>query len=477
MSSLYASETNTNISTDGVGETYISDKSFTNKKVTYAIKDNLAILEGDIVLGTIDKVESWREIQEASPTNTPERSVIVTGARYRWSQGILIYQIAANVSADTRSLITQAIAHWELKTSVRFIERTVANASSYSDYVEVISNDYACWSYVGKQGGKQSLNVVSACGFGATVHEFGHALGLWHEQSREDRNSFVRINWDNIAVNEQYNFNQHITDGDDISTYDYASIMHYGSKDFSINGQDTITSLTAGVTLGQRDGLSTGDIASINAMYIAMSDDNYEENDNLNTAYNLENYQGVDLSTIGGNGIQLDDDWYKIYLRPGYERVQISLNFTHADGDIDMKLYDALGNELSVSQGTSNSEFIEYTVAKNGYYYIKVYYGNRGNTYNLRWNEALGNYPDFDGDGIPDYSDSDDDNDGISDSIELRYGLNPFNASDAQGDLDNDGFTNILELNVGTDIYNANSKPRWVPIIVGDIIIMAAVKA
>jgi hypothetical protein len=67
----------------------------------------------------------------------------------------------------------------------------------------------------------------------------------------------------------QHNFNQHITDGDDLGTYDYGSIMHYPRNAFTINGQDTIIprqALPAGVTMGQRSGLSAGDIAGVHTM-------------------------------------------------------------------------------------------------------------------------------------------------------------------------------------------------------------------
>ncbi len=77
---------------------------------------------------------------------------------------------------------------------------------------------------------------------------------------------------------------------------------------------------------------------------------------------------------------------------------------------------------------------------------------------------------DFDGDGIADSIDSDDDNDGILDRDELANGLNPFYAADAQLDLDGDGFSNVIEISLGTNIRSASSTPIWTPIMMGEII-------
>ena len=67
---------------------------------------------------------------------------------------------------------------------------------------------------------------------------------------------------------------------------------------------------------------------------------------------------------------------------------------------------------------------------------------------------------DTDQDGIGDNADTDDDNDGISDIDELRYGLDPKNASDAQEDNDNDGISNIDEIKAGTDPNVSNGLPK-----------------
>ncbi len=93
---------------------------------------------------------------------------------------------------------------------------------------------------------------------------------MWHEQSREDRDSFVTIVWANIDPTLQFNFSQHITDGDDLGAYDFGSIMHYPHDAFSINGKDTIIpkqSLPSGAVMGQRTALSAGDMAGVHTLY------------------------------------------------------------------------------------------------------------------------------------------------------------------------------------------------------------------
>ncbi len=75
---------------------------------------------------------------------------------------------------------------------------------------------------------------------------------------------------------------------------------------------------------------------------------------------------------------------------------------------------------------------------------------------------------DTDHDGIGNNADTDDDNDGILDTVEMQYGLNPFNSSDAHADADGDGFDNAMEISVGTDIHDAASHPKWTLVVTGD---------
>ncbi|KAJ7405532.1 Meprin A subunit alpha [Pitangus sulphuratus] len=172
-----------------------------------------------------------------------------------------------NLDLNAKAVILQAFEMFRLKSCVDFKpyegERT---------YI-IFRKEDGCWSLVGDQHTGQTLSIGERCDYRAIVeHEILHALGFYHEQSRMDRDDYVKIWWDEIIPGKEHNFakydDSYITDLN--TPYDYESLMHYAP--FSFNKNESVPTITAKIPafddiIGQRLDLSAIDLERLNRMY------------------------------------------------------------------------------------------------------------------------------------------------------------------------------------------------------------------
>ncbi|XP_066914753.1 astacin-like metalloprotease toxin 1 [Clytia hemisphaerica] len=169
--------------------------------------------------------------------------------------------------ANERSIL-DAIADYEKYTCFKFVKRT-----NEKDYIHFFKGS-GCFSGVGyfPGSGKHSVSIGPGCSSkGVVIHEIGHRIGIYHEQGRVDRDKYINIHYENIVEKYKYAFRKfsssQVTSHGTI--YDFRSVMHYGSKAFSKNGKQTITTKDPKYQhqIGNRQGFSELDKIQINRMY------------------------------------------------------------------------------------------------------------------------------------------------------------------------------------------------------------------
>lgn len=249
------------------GQTYLAGPGF-DGIVTYDdIGQEQGLFEGDIL---VDKNTLSSRFGGDKSTD----GVIIDESKYRWPNGRMHYRLF-RTSAATNDKVRRAMRYIESRTHVKFIE--IAEDAETPYHVQIIDYYNQCASVVGRDQDPpgpikrrwQRMYVGPRCGFSSTVHELLHALGMWHEQSRVDRDQFVKIHWENILEGKEHNFEIQ-TNSISVGPYDLKSIMHYGYWFFSKapNNLVTISSKIPGQNVTSRNVvMSAGDIASINRMY------------------------------------------------------------------------------------------------------------------------------------------------------------------------------------------------------------------
>jgi hypothetical protein len=143
-----------------------------------------------------------------------------------WPAGVVAYAFDGGVTATQRAAMLDAMAEWEAVAGVTFLPR-----DTETDYIYILG-DTGNWSFVGLQGNRQDIGIYNWNYKFIMTHELGHALGLWHEQSRTNCDTYIQIISGNIQSGHAQNFNI-VPSSTEYGPYDYDSVMHYGQCAFS----------------------------------------------------------------------------------------------------------------------------------------------------------------------------------------------------------------------------------------------------
>ncbi len=347
------------------------------------------------------------------PVQFEDRS---TWAANLWTGGVIPYEVNANVNATNATRLRIAMNELETACNIRFVPRI--SESAYLHVQSSTGNN----SFVGRQGGGQIVNLYNWSYRYIICHELMHALGMWHEQQRPDRETFVTINTANIQSGYAGNFNIRST-ATVVGPFDFESVMLYDDCSFStccpagstctcefacatIQAQPGYTQFQN--SMGNRAYLSDGDKAGLAARYGNPVDDQYESNDSLAAAAPLWSGPSADLRLLDTN------DYFRTTLAaPTTLSVQASAG-VWASSNVTISVLNAAGSQLASAVPTDPDADGVYTASISlavpaGTFYLRATRTQPwGGDYTLTVSpncDAI----DFNGDGLfPDTTDIDD---------------------------------------------------------------------
>ncbi len=194
-------------------------------------------------------------LPHAQFTRPRPQSTGVVGTGILWPQvaGVATVYYQINGASGDVTNINAAITQFnnDFPGVIQWVNST--GSGNYAEFnLSTSDTSGTCEAYVGYQATPaQPVTGSASCDESTILHEMGHVIGLWHEMTRSDRDSYVTVNYNNV-VKADYpgNFLINTENQQNLTTYfDYASLMQYPSMSFSRNGGPVIESIPAGIPM------------------------------------------------------------------------------------------------------------------------------------------------------------------------------------------------------------------------------------
>jgi len=197
------------------------------------------------ILGKSLKQWDQQNLFQADIEMPEGRNALLQTSPRRWPNGVVYYDwIGQNWTQDYMDMLNDAFRMIEKHTCIKFVKHT-----NEPNFINIVDGGSCSSELVGMSGVRQRLSLMTldekggTCwGIGTVMHELLHAVGLWHEQMRYDRDDYLDVHPENYGGAE-FQFKKVFANVS--STYDvpynYRSIMQYTAWSFSTNGKPTMT--------------------------------------------------------------------------------------------------------------------------------------------------------------------------------------------------------------------------------------------
>jgi astacin len=239
------------------------------RPVLAEIRGGHAFAEGDVDLGELRALRAAGAAQAGAGRagGRGDAGIGISDPASFWPKVGGVAQVPYVVTQGNDN-VAPAIQQYnaQLAGVIQFVPR--GTETDYVDF-DLDPNDLSGSGYsnVGRTGGQQTIGGSILCNVPTLLHEMGHATGLWHEQSRRDRDAYVALHYENVIKSTQANFDVQPFDVQDFGLFDVQSLMEYGPTTFTKNGEPTVESIPAGIRVSDLGVYTAGDLDAIKRLY------------------------------------------------------------------------------------------------------------------------------------------------------------------------------------------------------------------